>query len=145
MELSPMVIWLLIGTGLCLTEVIFPTAFVACVMGISALIVAAVAPFIGVNWQIALWIGLSLFLVWISRRFVRRSLTRSRLDATEAETLTEITAGATGRVLYEGNSWAACCDDEGLTIAPYQKVYVVGRRGTTLLVIPKQVLKSADD
>jgi membrane protein implicated in regulation of membrane protease activity len=139
-----MVIWLLIGTGLCLVEVIFPTAFVACVLGISALLVAIVAPLIPVNLQIALWVGLSLLLVWMSRRFVRRTRTGNHLDATEAETLTEITTGSGGRVLYEGNSWAACCEDEGLTIGPNQPVYVVGRRGTTLLVIPKQVLKAGD-
>ncbi|WP_439648944.1 NfeD family protein [Leptolyngbya ohadii] len=49
--------------------------------------------------------------------------------------------GQTGRVIYEGNSWQARCEDEGMTIAPNQRVYVVDRRGTTLIVIPESLLR----
>lgn len=140
MAFSSMVIWLLIGIALCLAEVILPTAFIACVMGISALIVAAVSPLIPFNFQIVLWMVLSGVLVWASRRFVRSPKAAKKLDATDAETLTEIPAGKTGRVLYEGNSWAARCEDEALTIEPHQKVYVVGRQGTTLIVLPTNLL-----
>jgi len=139
--LNPTTIWLLIGLGLCLSEVIIPTAFVAGVMGISALVVAMVATILPLNGQVLLWAGLSALLIWISRRFVRNRPSRV-LDATEAETLTEILPGQVGRVLYEGNSWAARCDDHSLTIAPHQRVYVVGREGTTLRVMPQHLLHS---
>jgi membrane protein implicated in regulation of membrane protease activity len=141
MSLSPTVIWLLIGTGLCLTELVLPTAFVAFVMGISAFAVALVAGLIPLNLQVALWALLSLVLVLLSRRLVR-SRAAIKLDATEAETLTEIQPGKAGRVLYEGNSWAARCDDPTIAIAPHQKVYVVARKGTTLIVVPENLLHS---
>lgn len=142
MALNPTVLWVFVGILLCGVEAVFPTAFVACVMGISAFVVALVAPIVPFNLQVALWMGLSLVFVLVSRRFVRRAPVANRLDATEAETLTEIPAGQTGRVLYEGNSWSARCEDSNLTIAPQQRVYVVGRRGTTLLVIPEHLLHS---
>jgi membrane protein implicated in regulation of membrane protease activity len=74
-------------------------------------------------------------MVFVTRRFFTRKAVL-KLDATEAETLTEILPGKTGRVLYEGNSWNARCDVGG-TIAPQQRVYVVGRKGTTLIVVPE--------
>ncbi|NJP10901.1 MAG: NfeD family protein [Leptolyngbyaceae cyanobacterium RU_5_1] len=138
---NPTVIWLLAGTLLCLTELVLPTAFVAFVMGISAFIVAAVSSFIPLNLQIALWAVLSLVFVLFSRRLVR-TRAAARFDATEAETLTEISPGQTGRVLYEGNSWAARCEDHTLAIAPHEKVYVVARQGTTLIVVPEMLLHS---
>jgi len=141
MTLSPMTVWLLVGIALCLSEVVIPTAFIACVMGISALVVAMVSPFLPLNLQVLLWMGLSALLVWVSRRFVRNRPERS-MDAIEAETLTEILPGQVGRVLYEGNSWAAKCDDESVTIAPQERVYIVGRRGTTLMVMPQRLIHS---
>lgn len=137
--LTPTVIWLLVGSALCLTEMILPTAFIAFVMGLSALMVAACAAKLPLAGQIGLWMGLSLVLIMVSRRFVRRKV-GLRLDATEAETLTEIRSGRSGRVIYEGNSWAARCDDPHLTIAPQQKVQVIGRQGTTLIVEPDSAL-----
>lgn len=141
MALSPTMIWLLVGAILCLVEFIVPTAFIAFVLGISALVVAAVSPIMPLGLQIALWMVLSIALVLYSRRLVQTKMTR-KLDATEAETLTEILPGKIGRVRYEGNSWAARCEDHTLTIAPHQKVYVVSRKGTTLLVMPEHLLHS---
>ncbi len=138
MSLNPTVLWLVIGTVLCLMELVLPTAFVAFVMGISALLMAAIAHLIPFNLQIVVWMGLSLGLVLFSRRFARQKSV-ANLDATEAETLTEIPAGKSGRVLYEGNSWAARCEAQEVTIAPNQKVYVVGRQGTTLIVVPENL------
>jgi membrane protein implicated in regulation of membrane protease activity len=141
MVLSPTLIWLVAGILLCLTELFLPTAFIAFVLGISALMVAAVAGFIPVSLQILLWMVLSLVLVMLTRRLVRRR-SAVKLDATEAKTLTEILPGTTGRVIYEGNSWAAECEDPTMAIAPNQKVYVVSRRGTTLIVLPEALLHS---
>jgi membrane protein implicated in regulation of membrane protease activity len=139
MLLNPTVIWLLVGLTLCLVEFVLPTAFVALVMGVSALVVAAFSTVLSVNLQVALWVALSVLMVWGSRRLVNRKAAL-KLDATEAQTLTEILPGETGRVLYEGNSWNACCEGSEVTIAPQQRVYVVGRRGTTLLVMPESLI-----
>ncbi|NJR52914.1 MAG: NfeD family protein [Leptolyngbyaceae cyanobacterium CSU_1_3] len=139
MLLNPPVIWLLVGLTLCLIEFVLPTAFIALVMGISALVVAAFSAVLSVNLQIALWVALSVLMVWGSRRLVNRKAAL-KLDATEAQTLTEILPGEAGRVLYEGNSWNARCEGSEVTIASDQRVYVVGRRGTTLLVMPESLI-----
>jgi membrane protein implicated in regulation of membrane protease activity len=139
------VIWLLAGLVLCFWELFLPTAFVALMMGISALVVALLSQIgLGILWlQIVVWLVLSTLLVVLSRRFIRQRRPKSKLqDAVTAETLTEIPAGETGRVLYEGNSWRAKCDDDKLNLASHQLVYVVRREGTTLIVMPENILHS---
>jgi len=106
------------------------------VMGLSALVVAAFSKVLPLNLQVLLWMTLSLLAVLASRRLISRRAAL-KLDATEAETLTEILPGQPGRVLYEGNSWIARCETFDGTIAPHQKVYVVGRKGTTLIIVPE--------
>ncbi|MBD2437957.1 NfeD family protein [Nostoc sp. FACHB-110] len=137
-------VWLLAGSVLCLSELFLPSAFVAFMMGISAFAVALLSPFGLSLWlQVAIWLLLSTILVLISRRFLQPRRRKSKIqDAVIAETLTEILAGQTGRVLYEGNSWRARCDDDKLDIAPHQRVYVVRREGTTLIVMPENFLHS---
>jgi len=133
--------WLLAGSILCLLELVLPTAFVAFLMGLSAFVVALVAllvPQFGL--QVVLWLVLSTALVIVSRRFLPHPKASKNLDAKEARTITEIPAGETGRVLYEGNSWSARCEDEAEAIAPHQKVYVVRREGNTLVVLPQKLL-----
>lgn len=140
MPLNFTLIWLIVGALLCAAELFLPTAFVAFVLGLSALFTGFASLFIPhFGLQATLWVALSGVLIWQSRRFVPSRKIAAKLDSTEAKTLTEITPGETGRVLYEGNSWNAQCEDE-VAIAPNQKVYVVGRRGTTLLVMPQNLL-----
>jgi membrane protein implicated in regulation of membrane protease activity len=138
-------IWLVAGIILCLMEVVLPTAFVQLMMGISALIVALLC-YLGLSslWlQVILWLLLSTVLVVFSRRFLQPPTRKSKLsDAMMGETITEILPGSAGRVLYEGNSWRARCDDDKLTVAPGQKVYIVSREGTTLIVMPENILGS---
>lgn len=137
MTLNPTIIWLLVGAALCFAELVLPTAFIAFVMGVSALLVAAVAHLLPLGIQVILWMVLSLLMVFLSRRFINHRAAL-KLDSTEAETLTDIAPGQVGRVLYEGNSWSACCESANTTIPTGQKVYVVGRKGTTLIVMPEQ-------
>jgi membrane protein implicated in regulation of membrane protease activity len=137
MSLTPTIVWLLIGAGLCLAELILPTAFIAFVMGLSALMVASVAHLLPLGIQVFLWVALSVIMVLVSRRFVNRKAAL-KLDSNEAETLTAIQPGQSGRVLYEGNSWAARCEGSTVEIPAGQRVYVVGRKGTTLIVMPEQ-------
>ncbi|WP_334311225.1 NfeD family protein [Microcystis aeruginosa] len=137
-------IWLLAGSVLCLMELFLPSAFVEFMMGISALIVALLSVVgVGSLWlQVAAWLLLSTVLIVFCRRFLQPRRRKSKMpDTVLAETLTEIPAGETGRVLYEGNSWRAQCDDEQLSVAPHQRVYVVRREGTTLIVMPDYLLR----
>jgi membrane protein implicated in regulation of membrane protease activity len=140
---STTLIWLLAGAVLCLTELFLPSAFVAFMMGISALVVALLS-LVGAGnlWlQVAVWLLLSLILIVVSRRFLQPQRRKSKIqDAVVAETLTEIPMGKSGRVLYEGNSWRARCDDDKLSLPPHQRVYVVRREGTTLIVMTEDVL-----
>lgn len=143
MPLSIPVIWLIAGVVLCLLEVVLPTAFVELTMGISAILVGLFAQFVPyLSLQVVLWLILSVAFTILLRRFVPKQTSRHIADSKEAKTITEILPGQTGRVLYEGNSWQARCEDEELTIAPNQKVFVVGRQGTTLIVLPQNLLHS---
>lgn len=136
-------IWLIAGIVLCLMELFLPTAFVEFMMGISAFVVALLS-FLGLRslWlQVIFWLLLSGMLVMFSRRFLQPPIRKSKVtDAVIGETITEILPGKVGRVLYEGNSWRARCDDTTVSLAPGQTVYVVSREGTTLIVMPENIL-----
>ncbi len=137
-------IWLIAGACLCLSELFIPTAFVAFMMGISAFVVALLSLALGNLWlQVLCWLLLSTSLIVLTRKYISPRRRKSKIrDAILAETITEITPGQPGRVLYEGNSWRARCDDDQAFIAPYQRVYVVRREGTTLIVMPENILHS---
>jgi membrane protein implicated in regulation of membrane protease activity len=131
--------WVGLGLVLCVLELIFPTAFVELVMGLSAILVAFVSlllPHFGL--QVLLWMVVSLVSVFLVRRYLPRKVPKILQESVEATTLTAIAPGEKGRVLHEGSPWAARCDDKALAIAPQTKVIVVAREGTTLVVMPKQ-------
>jgi membrane protein implicated in regulation of membrane protease activity len=136
--------WVILGTVLCLMELFLPTAFVESALGLSAFVVALVALIVPTwfNLQIALWAVLSLVFIFLLKRFVPKRTPYTLQDSTEARTLTAIPPGQTGRVLYEGNSWQARCDDETITIPADHPVVVVSRKGNTLFVIPESALKA---
>ncbi|HLO49997.1 MAG TPA: NfeD family protein [Kamptonema sp.] len=140
---NPTQFWLLAGAILCLAELLLPTAFVAFMMGLSAFAVAVVSLVLpNLNLQVLLWMAFSAIFVLLSRRLIPNQTGRGIEDSKEAQTLTEIPAGGAGRVIYEGNSWRASCADDAVAIAPSQKVIVVGRQGTTLIVMPEHLLHS---
>ncbi len=143
LQVHPMVFWLIVGSLLCLLEFAVPTAFTAFMMGISALLVALIARMLPsqIALQVVIWLGLSVAFVVLTHRLMPKRKPSSISDAAEAETITEILPEQPGRVLYEGGSWRAVCGDTS-AIAPGQKVYVVGRQGTTLIVVPKNLLDS---
>ncbi|MGK7914784.1 MAG: NfeD family protein [Prochloraceae cyanobacterium] len=142
--LSPTFLWLIAGSILCLMEFLFPTAFVAFMMGISALLVALVSLVVpSIPLQIVLWLVFSCLLIILSRQlFTPQRQGASLGEDREGETLTEIPPGKTGRVIYEGNSWRAKCENEYQAIAADEKVYVVRRQGNTLIVLPQKLLDS---
>ncbi len=142
MTMNPAYVWAIAGLLLCLMELLIPTAFVESALGLSAFVVAFVAFLIpSLTLQVVLWLVLSTALLFGFRRLsLGHRRQGSSMDALEAQTLTEIPAGATGRVLYEGNSWQARCADPDEAIAPNQPVAVLRQEGTTLIVLPQYLL-----
>jgi membrane protein implicated in regulation of membrane protease activity len=135
--MHPSFLWLIVGTGLCLVEFVLPTALISVFLGLGAIGIALLVLIlpIPIPLQILLWVLLSGALAWLSQRFLPK---RSAIDFshTEAQSLTAITPGQAGRVLYEGASWRAKCGDDFSHIVPNQPLHVIGREGTTLLVVP---------
>jgi membrane protein implicated in regulation of membrane protease activity len=124
-------------------ELMIPTAFFELTMGISALLMAVISRVLpSLTAQVILWLLISGILTLLLRRILPRKRVPLTLDNQQAKTLTAISPGETGRVLYEGNSWQARCADEQLGIDPNQSVYVVGRQGTTLMVLPESLVHS---
>lgn len=133
--------WLIVGAVLCLMELVLPTAFVEATLGVSALIVSAIAlviPQFGL--QVAIWMVLAVLANIGLKRLVPKQTPYTLEASTEARTLTAIPAGQTGRVLYEGNSWQARCEDSESTIGADEPVIVIGRKGNTLLIMPEHSL-----
>jgi membrane protein implicated in regulation of membrane protease activity len=140
--LNPTLFWLITGVILCSMEMVFPTAFVSFMMGAAALLVAIASLFLSqYTLLMGLWLIFSTGLIILSRRLFtpkrRISLTG---DDSEATAITGIPAGSWGRVLYEGNSWRAKCADETRDLAPNESVYVVAKKGNTLIVLPIAML-----
>lgn len=139
MNLLPSQIWLLVGVTLCVVELLvpLPTFMIAGALGLAALVTAAIALILPIPaLQILVWMILSGVLAMYSRRFIPKD-SRQLQEANEGVTLTEIPAGQVGRVRHEGVSWKAICDDPHLAIAEGQKVIVLRRQGTTLVVVPE--------
>ncbi|HZG38010.1 MAG TPA: NfeD family protein [Nodosilinea sp.] len=135
--------WAILGAIFCLMELFLPTGFVESTLGLSAFVVAVIA--LGVpsfTLQLVVWVALSLVFIFLLQRFVPKRTPYILQESTEARTLTAISPGQTGRVIYEGNSWQARCDDETITIGADQPVVVVSRRGNTLYVLPESALRA---
>lgn len=144
MNLPPSQVWLIIGIALCVTELLIPlpTFLIAGAMGIAAIFVAAIALILPIPaLQILVWMLISGLLVRFSRRFIPRDSHQLK-EASEGFTLTAIPAGQTGRVQHEGVSWKAKCDNPQIEIAAQQKVIVLRRQGTMLIVVPENWLNN---
>ena len=161
---TPPWIWFGIGLGLIGTEIGLRhhiphhSRHIASMMGASSLVMAIIlwraAAILGVSWralmveegsaslQILYWMGLAFTaVVWVRPMFHRRQRAETALT-TEAQTLTELRPGQIGRVLYEGCSWQACCENYPHAIAPHQRVYVLHREGNLLFVAPPELFRS---
>jgi len=142
MNLLPSQVWLIIGLALCVIELLvpLPTFLIAGAMGLAAMITAAIALILPIPaLQILTWMLISALLARASRRFIPKDSLQLQ-ESSEGVTLTEIPAGSTGRVKYEGGSWKAKCDDPQIAIAPQEKVIVLRRQGTMLIVVPENWL-----
>lgn len=150
-RVGPTVFWFAIGIILCLTELFFAknlpknyklvpliAGIISIVLSIFLLRANNLPDF---NWQIAYWMGCStVSVIWVRPMFIKSKKVIVR-DATEARTMTEILAGKTGKVLYEGAIWQASCDDRLMAIASDRTVYVLRREGNTLIVAPEQLFQ----
>ena len=124
-------------------EFVFPTAFVSFMMGVAALLVAIASLFIPqFTLLMGLWLILATGLIILARKLFtpKRKITVTG-DDSNATAISGIPAGTTGRVLYEGNSWPAICADYTKDIAPNESVYVVQKKGNTLIVLPSKALE----
>lgn len=142
MPMNLAIFWILLGVALCVMELMVPTAFLESALGVSAVVVGLLTMVLPLafSWQVAVWMALSLLVFWALRRFAPRRQPPALMDSTEARTITSIPPGRSGRVIYEGNSWPACCSDREVAIATNQTVIVVGRQGNTLIVMPETAL-----
>ncbi len=148
---SPSLFWFSGGVLLCLIELFLPKSWakqyklVPLIMGVSSLVVALFVwryDFLeDARLQIAYLMGLSTACVIWVRPMLLRKKKFTVLDATEAQTLTEILPGQTGQVLYEGCLWQARTEGYQGAIAPNQRVYVMRREGNTLIVLPETLFQ----
>jgi membrane protein implicated in regulation of membrane protease activity len=128
--------WLILGLGLCGLETVFPTAFIALVMGVSALIMAMLSPWIfSYGLQALVWIAISGLGILFSRSFVKQTVMKNWDDAW-GEVTEAIDPGQTGRVRYEGGSWLACGETTEMAVEAGQTVQILSKRGTMLVVKP---------
>jgi membrane protein implicated in regulation of membrane protease activity len=144
MNLPPSQVWLIIGIALCVIELLvpLPTFLIAGAMGLAALLVAAIAMILPIPaLQVLAWMVISAMFAVVSRRFIPKDSHQLK-EASEGVTLTEIPAGESGRVKYEGGSWKARCDNPQIAIAAQQKVIILRRQGTTLIVVPENWLNN---
>jgi membrane protein implicated in regulation of membrane protease activity len=138
MEISPSGLWLIVSAGLCLLELLVPTAFTAVCMGVSALMVSLLTLVVPSSFgvQLSIWILGSCGLVAVGYQINNERTSSEIRSSTEAEALTAIMPNQTGRVLYEGSTWSArCAEGTEESIAPQDKLSVVGREGNLLIVM----------
>ncbi|MFB2938121.1 NfeD family protein [Aerosakkonemataceae cyanobacterium BLCC-F154] len=150
-RLAPTLFWFVLGILLCLLELLFAKKLgrnyklVPLIIGINSIILSMFllrANYVpDWNWQIAYWMGLSaVSVIWLRPMFFKSKKSKIQ-DATEAKTISNILAGKTGKVIYEGAIWHARCNDKTIAIAPDQTVYVLGREGNTLIVAPENLFQ----
>ena len=150
-RVGPALFWFALGVMLCLTELFLAKnlaksyKFVPLIAGIIAIILSILLLKVYYlpdwNWQIGYWMIFStVSVIWLRPMLLKNKKVIVR-DATEAKTITEILAGKTGKVLYEGTIWQARCNDQSMAIASDQTVYVLRREGNTLIVAPEQLFQ----
>lgn len=106
-------------------------------LGLAAIITAIAAlTVVALSQQIFIWGLLSIALAVLMRGMVPR-VSKGLRRSTYAEVSELIPQGGVGHVAYEGSLWRARCQDDEVAIAIGQRVLVVGREGTTLIVIPE--------
>ncbi len=131
--------WLVIGLSLIGAELFIP-GLVAGSMGTAALIASALAWLSWPVWsQGLIWLGLSSGFAMLSRRLVPKTSTQIE-DDKEARAVSFIPAGQVGRAAYLGSTWNARCSIPDVDIREGQDLFIVERKGNTLIVMPASLL-----
>lgn len=143
MPITPALFWMLAGLPLlALALVGFDGDGLLLMAGLSALAVALLAAAIGaltMTMQGLVFVALlSLGYGWLrhwDRRQGERPLPPSS-RAESAEVISGFEGDGRGRVLWQGQSWAATNLEPAVQLLPGHAVTVMGREGTRLQVLP---------
>lgn len=145
--LNAAVIWFIIGFVFLLLEFGVP-GLILFFFAVGAWIVAAICLLYTptINTQLIIFLASSLITIFLFRKWVK-NLLYSRKHATEvieddfigktAKAQTAISSGKNGKVDFNGTSWDASSAD---TIAPDEKVIIIGNESILLIVKSKQTL-----
>lgn len=136
------VVWAIVGVLFVLSEFVVP-GFVVFFFGVggllNALLVALIPGLSGrIPVQLLIWAASSGLALAFLRRIFSRAFRGTLLDSDSrfvgetAEVAETIGPEAPGRVRFEGTTWTAVSYDE--TIEPGEKVSVIEKQGTTLIV-----------
>ncbi|MGJ3249727.1 MAG: NfeD family protein [Elainellaceae cyanobacterium] len=132
---SEQALWLMGGLMFLMLGMLVGEPSIAAI-GLAALITAIAALNIpSVAVQLLLWSILSISLAVVMRGMVPKQSAELQSNI-EAEVSDTIPQGGTGEVAYQGSLWKARCQVSDMAIATGQAVYVLGRQGNTLIVLP---------
>jgi membrane protein implicated in regulation of membrane protease activity len=141
--------WAIAGIALMISEFVVP-GIVLVFFGIGALVTALVAwliPALGLEWQMVIFIIVSLTSLFGLRRLLKpifmgrtsggpeESGELNQLVGTLGEVTQEIQPGKTGRILLNGSSWKAVADEQ---IGAGTPVKVTAQSNLTLTVKPNR-------
>ncbi len=128
-------VWLLLGLMLLATSTIALEPIVAAI-GIAAIVTAIAALTVpSVAIQLLIWGLLSVAMAMLLRSFVPKQ-SQDLSPPSEGQVSATIPRGGVGEVSYEGSYWSARCQVSDVTLTAGETVYVVGRQGNTLIVLP---------
>jgi membrane protein implicated in regulation of membrane protease activity len=146
LPLNPVLIWFLIGTFFVLAEFAVPGVLLV-FFGLGAWIVAvlvAVVPSLGLAWQIGIWLGVSLVLLftlrsWLAAQFRGFTGEKSDMRSMPSESIGQHVSviedipgpGREGHVRWKGTEWRAVADE---AIPAGTLVQVVGQENLVLKV-----------
>ncbi|MFO7630472.1 MAG: NfeD family protein [Prochlorococcaceae cyanobacterium] len=139
--LSAALLWLLLGLALLALELLAGLdADGLLAGGLAALLVSALAGLLALPplLQIGLFAGLSALLLAGLARWSKRRRQRGIPPAAggaQAEVISGFGSRSEGRVLWQGQSWAATNLDAARPLAAGDTVEVMGREGTQLQVM----------
>ena len=136
-------LWILLGLGLLVLEMVTPGGLFALFFGVSALVVAVLASLdVGptwLQWLVFAALGVALLLLLRSRIQERLRVRRMPVDSLVGEVaipLADLPAGGTGKVELRGTTWE--CKNAGeRPIARGARCQVEKVEGLTLWVRPE--------
>jgi len=135
-------IWLVVGLTLLLLEALgaeFEGLLAGALAALSVSLATALLPLPAAAQLLLFTVLTGVLLLGLQRWSQRRRERAIPLphSADQAQVLSGFEAGAEGRVLWQGQSWAATNLEPRRPLLPGQAVMVMGREGTHLQVVPR--------